>query len=217
MNIKLHILNEGGRLAHYSPVITSGFEIGVKDVREKLAITGVDVVVADNPASAIPETGVGGFAPTGHIVYINIDPNFIGLEQVLEAEIKSTLAHELHHCARFQSVGYGKTLLEALVSEGLADHFDMEINGGAPKPWSIAVQGEELRQLTERAKQEFTNKKYHHDQWFFGSEKESIPRWAGYSIGFHIIGEYISKTGKQSSTLVSVTATDVVSRIFVNN
>ena len=203
----LHILKATGRLGIFETAIQHGFEKGLEKVKVKLNLPNVDVVVADNPSAAIPETGVGGFAPSAHLVYINIDPDHLNLQEIIGKEIESTLAHELHHCARWQTIGYGKTLLEAVVSEGLADHFDIEVNGGMPKPWSVAVQGLELEKIKEMAKADFSNINYNHQAWFFGSESERIPRWAGYSIGFEMVKNYKIKSGRTAAELVSEDST----------
>ncbi len=201
MSVSFYILGASGRLEQFRPLLLKSLATGRAAVEKKLLLPNIDVVIEDNPTAAIPETGVGGYAPSAHLLYIHIDPQHKGLEGVLASEIKSTLAHELHHCARWASIGYGHTLPEALVSEGLADHFDIEINGGDPKLWSIAIQGNELEILFQKAKQEFNNPEYNHSAWFYGSAE--TPRWAGYSLGFQIVSEYIKKSGKNASELVS--------------
>lgn len=200
MSVNLHILKASDRLNPFEQEIRGAFEFALAQIEERLKLPSVDVIVVDNPDAAIPETGVGGFAPTAHLLYMSVDPNHSDLKNNIATETKSTVAHELHHCARWQAVGYGKTLLEAIVSEGLADHFDLEINGGQPKPWSIAVQGEVLAKLKERARAEYHNQNYNHWAWFFGSD--DIPRWAAYSLGFQIVKEYLQKTGKSAAKLV---------------
>jgi uncharacterized protein YjaZ len=207
MSIKLHILKASERLEKFEADINKAFEAGINDVQNKLTLPRLDVVVVDDADMAIAETGVGGSAPNAHVLYIYINPNFANLEAVLELEIRSTLAHELHHCARWAAVGYGTTLLEAIVSEGLADHFDIEVNGGSPKPWSIALSEDELQSTILKAKESF-NSDYNHSDWFYGSKE--IPRWAGYSLGFKIVGEYINKTGKSASELVATSHTEFI-------
>jgi hypothetical protein len=92
----------------------------------------VDVVFQDYPLAAIPSLGMGGFAPTGHLVQLSFDPGAEDFEELIVAHLPRTLAHELHHCARWRGPGYGRSLGDALVSEGLADHFDLEVNGVIP-------------------------------------------------------------------------------------
>ncbi len=199
-------MRASGRLEPFIKSIQEAFDEAIKEVAAKLQLSRVDIVVADLPASAIPETGVGGYAPNAHLLYIYINPESPGLAERLRVEIKSTLAHELHHCARWAAVGYGTTLLEAMISEGLADHFDLEVNGGTPRPWSTALQPVQLQSLLARAREEFPSANYSHDDWFFGSEKEQIPHWTGYSLGYFLVDSYIKSSGKTASSLVAASA-----------
>lgn len=201
MNAILHILKSSGRLDELEGHIRSTALEVIPKIEERISLPHVDVVIEDNPKGAIPETGVGGYAKTAHILVVSIDPKSAYIQN-LQDEIKSTLAHELHHCARMNLIGYGETLLEALVSEGLADHFDIEVNGNNPKPWSTALPEDALEKVAEKAKPEFNNSHYNHSAWFFGSQENQIPRWAGYSLGFHLVKNYLTKTGKKASELV---------------
>lgn len=204
--MNLHIMKASGRLAKIEPELTFAFNEIVEKVGGKLSLPNIDVMMADNPDSAIPETGVGGFAINASLLYVNIDPGSPHLQSHLHQEIVSTMAHELHHCARMHSVGYGKTLLEALVSEGLADHFDIELNEREPNPWSIVLKEEEIDTLLQKASLEFESNNYDHAAWFFGSEDRGIPRWTGYSLGFKLVGSYMKKSGKSAAELVDTAA-----------
>src|SRR5690625_1970846 len=106
-------------------------------IERHLPLGHIDVVVERNPFAVIPELGVGGFSPSGHLVHVSLDPAHARFGEALEQHLPRTLAHELHHCARWRGPGYGRTLGEALVSEGLADHFDLEVHPGAePYHWA---------------------------------------------------------------------------------
>ncbi len=206
MKTDIQISNPAGTLDRFERSIRVTIAEILMDIEGKIVLPDVRIEIDDDAKSAIPETGVGGYAPSANLLKIHIDPDFEGLEESIDTEIKSTLAHELHHCARWASIGYGNTLLEALVSEGLADHFDIEINGGTPKPWSTALTATELEEVGRMAEREFSNKEYSHSVWFFGADTVHIPRWAGYSLGFALVGKYLQKTGKRASELVSESA-----------
>lgn len=206
MKIDIHISNPTGTLDRFEGRIRGAITEVLAEIEGKIALPDVRIEIDDDAKSAIPETGVGGYAPSANLLKIHIDPDFEGLEENIDAEIKSTLAHELHHCARWAAIGYGNRLLEALVSEGLADHFDIEINGGTPKPWSTALTASELETVGKMAEREFSNKEYSHSLWFFGADTIRIPRWAGYSLGFVLVGKYLEETGKRASELVSESA-----------
>lgn len=99
------------------------------------------------------------------------------------------LAHELHHSSRWDGPGYGKTLGEALVSEGLAGHFAQEVYGAAPEPWE-QLPVSTLRPHLSKAKAEWRSDEYNHGGWFFGSQ--DLPQWLGYSLGYQLVARYMA-------------------------
>lgn len=159
-------------------------------VRVRIPVDGVVIRVITDAAGAIPEIGIGGRAVAGREVRISLDPGFGTLSMSIAEDLFPMLAHELHHIARQRTVGYGSTLLAAMVSEGLADHFSMEIAGGDPPPWATALTEDELDTWIAVARAEWLESGYDHDAWFFGTAPP-IPRWAGYAIGFAITGAYL--------------------------
>lgn len=175
-----------------------------------LPIEGVKIYIRHDPTSVIPELGVGGYSPDGDEIYVAVDASHPKFESFVIPNIYRTLLHEMHHTARWRGPGYGETLLEALVTEGLADHFELEITNNSPQPWDEALSAEQERALFDRAIEELNNNKYSHEDWFYGSEKRKIPRWTGYTLGFNIVGEYLRKNpDKKPSGLYSCDARDI--------
>ena len=166
-----------------------------------LPIKGVKVFIRHDPSSVIPELGVGGYTPNGNEVRISVDvqrPKFI---KTVVPSVYRTLLHEFHHIARWRGPGYGKTLFEALVTEGLADHFELEVTNKPLQPWDKALSAKDIKALLTRAEKEL-GEEYSHSDWFYGSKKRKIPRWAGYSLGFSIVSEYLkSNPNKKPSSL----------------
>jgi hypothetical protein len=211
MNILLQVLNAANDLDTFLEVIEDNFPLAVEKITARIPVTEADVVVANNPQGAIPEIGIGGRTLNSHLVFVSIDVKFPNLKDFLPIRLERTLAHEFHHCMRLNTIGYGKTLLEALISEGLADHFVVEIMGKEPNPWSTALAPDQLRIYLERAKAEFMNEKYNHQSWFFGRGNTDIPRWAGYALGFHLVKEYLTKhPDKKPSQLYSMKAEEFI-------
>jgi uncharacterized protein YjaZ len=116
------------------------------------------------------------------------------------------VAHEAHHAARWRGPGYGTTLLEALVTEGLADHFAIERLGVPVPPWSNAVAREETARYIEEARPHFDSSSYGHSRWFFGTDP-ALPRWVGYTLGFRLVEAYQQENpGASAAELVHIPA-----------
>ncbi len=205
MVIDIHILLGSGRLLPYQSQIKNRFDKLITIVKKQLSLGNVDVVVYDNPEGAIPEIGVGGYSPNAHLIFISLDPQFPNFQQTIDEELKRTIAHELHHTLRWRDPGYGETLFEALITEGLADHFDMEVNNiDNPEPWDTALSDKQLVEIKAKAQKEFDNKNYNHNEWFFGYKEKNIPRWAGYTLGFKLVEDYLKRNPhKKPSQLYS--------------
>lgn len=210
-NINLYILKASGRLTPYIEDIKKVFKDSLNKISEKIPVSNIDIVVCDDKDKVIPESGITGYTPNSNLIFISLDPGSPSFSKLIGDEFNRTLAHEMHHCMRWRRPGYGKTLLEVLITEGLADHFDLEIYGGNPHPWSVALDKDQTERLMERAKDEFNNKEYDHTAWFFGSKDKNIPRWTGYALGFNLVAEYLKKNpDKKPSQLHALEAGEFV-------
>lgn len=191
--IYIHIQKSSSRLHQFEAIIRKKARDAIQKIKATIPIQNVDIVIYDNPGGTIPELGIGGYAPSAYLIFVSLDPLFPAFHKTINSELERTLAHELHHCMRWNSVGYGETLLEALVSEGLADHFDIEITHKKRQLWDKALTSKQIVFLMPRAEKEYHNTKYNHWEWFFGSKERKIPKWAGYTIGYVLVGNYLKK------------------------
>lgn len=157
-----------------------------------LSLDGVDVALSIDPSWCIPELGLLGYAPTGYGLQLTIDPKNPNFVASWRRELPATLAHELHHVRRWRGPGYGRTLREALVSEGLAQHFEAAQRSELP---IYAQPSSDLEALWARARPELDAPTYSHNTWFFGSETEQLPRWAGYQLGYAQVKRSFERLG----------------------
>lgn len=198
--IKLHILNAHSKFTSYQEQIESVFALSAQRVTETLSISNVDVVFYLDPESVIPEFGIGGYSPSGDRVMIAADPDNANFATSLKNEFLTTLGHELHHCLRWRTVGYGHTLLEALVSEGLACHFETELRPGIVPFYATALEADEIPHFFAKAIPSLSDPNYSHSEWFFGQNDE-IPLHTGYTLGFELVSRYIRQQQRKASEL----------------
>jgi uncharacterized protein YjaZ len=154
-----------------------------------LGIFYVNITVYTNPNFVIPETGEGGYAASGDWFQLYIDPtrDEDELKKIITIDIPLTIYHELNHVARWNSVGYGSTLPEAIITEGLASVFAAENWEKAKSPW-VKYSQEEIDKLVKIYQNHNKNvdNGYSHDNWFYGTGE--LPKWIGYKLGFHLVG-----------------------------
>lgn len=201
LSIQFHFPDAGGQLTQWLPQLQDLLNAAASRVIRFLPVTQLDVVTYASDA-VIPELGVNGFAEGPHLLHIKVDPRSPQLAQNVGTAVPALFAHEVHHCIRERSVGYGRTLRTALISEGLACHFEAEATGQAPF-YATALAPEQIAAMVERMQPVLDARWYNHAAWFFGSFAESIPRHCGYSVGYALVGDYLARCHTTASKSVS--------------
>ncbi|GGL07340.1 DUF2268 domain-containing putative Zn-dependent protease [Deinococcus radiotolerans] len=188
----LHVMNAAGQLKpELAREIKGQLTATLNWHAARLNLDGVDVALRVLPW-ALPETGVHGYAPTGTYVELTINPGHGHFLSGWRTELPATLAHELHHAARWRGPGYGRTLLEVLVSEGLAQHHELTERETPPLYAQAPVN---LRELWARATPLLRTTDFGFEAWFYGSQVQNLPRWAGYALGFDLVGRALLHLG----------------------
>lgn len=194
--IILHILDARDQLSHLRDWLDDTLKTTFDTSAALLPLGDTDVVVKTGK-NVIPELGHMGYAPEPGVIYVTVDPDHPSLRENAGRSIERMLAHELHHSARWDGPGYGNTLGQALVSEGLAGHFEHELFGGRPNPWE-SLPSSTLRSYVTKARDEWDNTGYDHEAWFFGSPE--LPDGLGYSLGHQLVARYLSSHQSASAS-----------------
>jgi len=190
-------------------------ESSIAAVADAIDVPPVRVIVRVEPSQAIPGIGVGGFAdPRTGDVSVALDPAHDPFDDALRHRIPDVLAHELHHSTRIlRGPGYGRSLAEAFVTEGLAQRFVVEAFPDVPlAPWADALTPDEERETWDRA-QDALDETYSwelHEEWFFGTG--DVPHWAGYTIGFNIVGFYLQAENTTAAAAVTAAGDEILER-----
>lgn len=190
MALNIYLLTASGRLAQYGTLIVQALTGAWADVDGALGLGDLDVVVSHSE-NVIPETGDAGYASTGYDIQLWLDANRKDAVEVISTRLPRTLAHEAHHSKRWRGPGYGKTLLDALVTEGLAQHFEKELFGYEPVT-SFPFAAADAEKVRDRLKRDMASSGYSHDVWFLSRGDESMPKWAGYRIGYAVVQHYLN-------------------------
>jgi Predicted Zn-dependent protease (DUF2268) len=187
----IHCPNPPGPLEPFLDDIDEAFRAAERRVSTVATPFALDIFMRSEPGAVIPERGYVGYAPSPGAVYFTFDPDNPNLPGNLGAPLERMIAHEFHHALRWYGAGYGRTLLEALVSEGLAGRFVHEIFGSDAEPWECAMPRTGLVAYAERALLEGDATQYDHAAWFYG--RGNLPRWVGYTLGWELVGHYLRR------------------------
>jgi uncharacterized protein YjaZ len=201
-------LSAAAGLVTHEAVIAEEVMRTLDAVRSLLDVTDLRISIVADASQVIPEVGLGGYNPSADEVLLFADPASQDLEAILRSELASMLAHEIHHAMRRRAIGYGSTLLQAAVSEGLADHFSLEVHPRDAPPWARALTNEQLAVWIPEVLARSTGT-YDHPEWFYGSS--SVPRWTGYAVGFELVRAHLDGDPmRRASTLVDEPAASFV-------
>jgi hypothetical protein len=161
----------------------------------------VRINVRLDPKNTVPEIGVGAIPDpgTGEVYLFIDDHSKIGFRKSLATWLPASLARVLFLSTRIRTgPGYGLTLGEALVSEGLSDHFVAQVFPKTPPlPWDhrrMTVRQE--AGLWKRARRDLAIPgAYDHPLWFFGAGgKNALPRWSGFTLAYRIVRPSLTST-----------------------
>ena len=175
------------------------------------APTQIDIALG---TQVIPELGVNGYtSPSNGQIAIIVDPTSqIPFAKTLRTWLPEALSHEVNHSVRILGgPGFGASLAETLVTEGLATAFDSQASPGLVEPWMNALSPTQEASLWERMQASLNTTGFAiYDQWFFGSA--GIPRWTGFTIGYHIVADYLRHHPQSTAaSIVHLSAATILS------
>ncbi|HWD30998.1 MAG TPA: DUF2268 domain-containing putative Zn-dependent protease [Pseudomonas sp.] len=209
-NWTLHWLQASGDLSDFQSAIADQIALAQQTIEKLLPTSALDILVQYLPGEVIPEMGLLGRAHRSNLFSLTLDPSNPNFACSLNnGALLRQIIHEAHHCMRMAGPGYGHTLGESLVSEGLAGHFVSHLLNSGPEPWERAINLQTLR----NAPPEFwllNRRDYDHAAWFFGTTKD-FPRWLGYSLGYQLVGQWLEESVSMSAEeWISVSAETVI-------
>lgn len=200
-SINHYIANAANELTRFIPLIEESLKTVVPVIESELNAKEIDIIFISAANQTIPEYGLGGNSPGPNHIYISFDPES---QKITKQGLVESLFHEAHHCMRWRNPGYGETLGEAMISEGLACLYEEEHGGHAPIYAKVEISQEEI----ELADKELNSTKYNHADWFFGTGK--IARWFGYTRGYELCKRYSEEKGLSSVDLLHVPASEIL-------
>ncbi|MEL7311899.1 MAG: DUF2268 domain-containing putative Zn-dependent protease [Pseudomonadota bacterium] len=199
------VFDDGGAFAAQRDLMTMIVEDTINLASTQLPVERVVVTIRNDATRTAPGYGLAGYATGPESVEIVLDAQFPDLEAVLPERLSYVVAHELHHTVRLRDPGPYTTLLEALVFEGMADHFAVQLLNTELAPWSDTFPPADTSVYLERARLEFDST-FDFDAWFFGINSD-LPQWTIYTLGYRILDDYfVANPEEDAVTLVNAPA-----------
>ena len=186
------LMGQGERLRKARPIIQEAFHEAADVSADRLGAADITIHVVDAPDEVIPEWGVGGYTYGPHSVVLSVDPD----HDIESADVLSTLVHEIHHAMRWRGPGPGTSLGERLVTEGLAQVFEVEATGLLP----LYAHGDVVPEHRALALARLDEDPADEGLWFFG--RGALPRWFGYRLAFAIVSNDVLARNSSAAALL---------------
>lgn len=196
-------------LAAFSPIFARAVTEAANIAAPRIHADDIEIVFAEG-RDILPELGFCGYLRGPRRIDVVADGGAIAERGDLAPNLARVLAHEMHHCMRMRSVGYGRRLGEVIVSEGLACHFEREALGGTVPVYASPLRDEEQARVGALAAHEWRLPHYDHAAWFLGTDRRKLPRFAGYALGYMLVGRFMRASGRRAADLVHTPADDIV-------
>ena len=146
-----------------------------------------DVTIYPNHKWTEDTGGVDGHAMSGGVLQIRIDlrDSIYSVKELLGTPLQAVVYHECNHIARWQGPGYGWSLLEATISEGVATVYEKMKTDAHEMPHANYSNVEELLEVY-RIRDKTNDTSYNYNAWFLGFDPK-YPKFIGYKVGTYII------------------------------
>jgi len=207
----VHFMNARGALDPYIDSVQKALEDVQERSKSLVPTTILDIEIEAARYGGVPNIGHSGYVPRPGLMRLMLDPYDENLEDNLGESLGRMIAHELHHALRWDTVGYGTTLLGALVSEGLCGRFTAELYENSPEQQECALSQDQILNLSRDAVVHAHSEDYDHDRWFFGTK--DLPRWTGYTIGYELVGLAMESMKLNPSEMIDTPAENFFSSL----
>ncbi|MDH5928624.1 DUF2268 domain-containing putative Zn-dependent protease [Vibrio lentus] len=213
MSVNITILDATGKLAKYEKFLMSQLDMAVEVIGSHIEISDLDVTVSPFSNEKVSPFGIGGYALSAHRVEVFLDVSRDDIEDIVENELVAVLGHEINHALRKSHGHKNSTLLDNLVMEGLACHFESVLNNGGVSSMFVDIQDEDWIPIYQRMKPFLESSSFPFEQMFLGTKLDEYPRYAGYWVGYNLVTQYLSRVNTNISDIVALDSSSFVEAI----
>ena len=193
MPINISMLNATGKLNKYTSVLEDKIQNTLEKISDYFLLDCLDITVTPFHKGDASPSGIGGYSLSPHRVELLLDCDREDLDEVINNELASVLAHEIHHSVRIGLGVPSDTLGQQIITEGMACHFELAITNGKIPSLFNSLKNHDWQILLEQMKPLLDEKNQSVSKYFLGSEPDKFPKYAGYWVGFNLISLYVEK------------------------
>lgn len=212
MKTKINLLNASGKFDSVFHLLEQTSINALVDIQRHIDLPPLDIVISPCSKEYVTELGIVGCVSTPYQIDIMLDADRSDLETIITNELTAVIAHELHHAVRTSTGVAESSLLQTLISEGLACHFEQQFLAKGSDFF------DELKNSPWQAYFTQISPKLHDTDFdyplYFGANKNGqYPSRIGYWIGFNLVSEYINRYGGCAASHIGVSAESILDAI----
>ena len=211
MNIEVTVLNSSKRFDPFLSLIDFHSKATLKKIETIFPLPKLDITITPCPKEYRTKSGIVGCVHTSFHIDIMIDTERDDVKDIITDELPSVIAHELHHSLGAASGVREETLLQVIVSEGLACHFETKFNGNKLPTFLTDISKSKWQDLYNQMEPQLNEMDFDYPTYFGGADESKFPKHAGYWVGYNLISEYINEYGGCSATLINASAEQIQS------
>lgn len=209
MSVKISILNATGAFNDiYQQLEDEGCR-AVRLIAELVSLAPVDITLSPSSADDAP-LGIAGFVISPCRIEIMLDSSRDDIVEVVKQDLAAVIAHEVHHLVRASSGIESKTLLQHIVAEGLACHFETQVNGNTLPSLFDEIKHLDWWQLYQNMRPQLNSTEFSYPLYFGGEDEAKFPNRAAYWVGFNLVAHYINQYGGCAVSLAAAPAEQLV-------
>ena len=152
----------------------------------------------------IPELGATAAAPGPALITWTVDPGHAdGVVTIAETHLRAALLHECHHLVRQKAVA-GHTLMDDVVSEGLATAFERDVGGVSP-PWGQYTDDDAERWVREIQALPASARRR---EWL--AQLPDGRRWVGMRAGTYLVDRAMKTLNRTAAELATTPTVEIL-------
>ncbi|QBG34995.1 DUF2268 domain-containing putative Zn-dependent protease [Litorilituus sediminis] len=210
MTSKVTILNASKKFNPVLPLLESKAQDALNKIGKHIRLPNIDIIISPWPKEHVTTTGILGCVSTQYLIDILLDTERDDLLDIINNELPLVLAHELHHVVRTYSGVQEEKLLQVLISEGLACHFEMMFIEKNTISFFSEIKKYNWIDLYKQMDDYLDNTDFNYPLFFGGEDTSKFPNRAGYWVGYNLVSQYINKYGGCAATLVNIPAEKIL-------
>ncbi len=208
--MQIHILDAQNRLQPFKSLIRDSAKRAIEQISTRLSPV-LDICFSDSPDHCNPELGIGGGAFSPRLLHVFLDPTNDKIVSSIDKELLAVLAHEVHHCVRMEQIA-DSTLADRLVTEGLACHFEVEMTGNASPSFLPVETLQSWDKHFTKMRPIMHGEDFCEGTMFLGKRPGEFPKYAGYAVGFGLVGKYLSSEEVSAAECVTLPTSRFIGR-----